>query len=183
MTRRVWPIAARFAIVGLGLVGLGSACGEGEGDETGGRKLDTRLVTHALVVGSPSAAGLAYLDHALAAHREADALDDPLARAERLITALDQAPPRGDGAAELAELELAARASESLLAAGADARAIALLEPRLATARSLPIDRASARCLVALGDAAARSGDHTLAMGSYARALDMLTLLMEEAAP
>jgi hypothetical protein len=45
---------------------------------------------------------------------------------------------------------------------------------------SLPIDRASGRGLIALGDAAAQTGDHRLAMGSYARALELLSLLLEE---
>ncbi|HVH98484.1 MAG TPA: hypothetical protein VM869_07235, partial [Enhygromyxa sp.] len=62
-------------------------------------------------------------------------------------------------------------------------RALALLEPQLATSVSLPIDRASARCLVSLGDAAAQTGDHALAMGSYARALELLSLLLEEVEP
>lgn len=168
----------RASLVVLALLG---ACSE-EPDTTG-RGLDTRLETHAVALGQPSAEGLAYLDHTLAAHREADALTEPLAQAERLLAALEQPPPRGDGAAELAEFALLARASESLLAAGADARVVELLAERLPTSRSLPIDRAAARCLVSLGDAAARSGDHALAMGSYARALDMLTLLMEEVEP
>lgn len=164
-----------------GLLGLGTlACtGEGDADDLP-RPLDTRLVTHAVLEGQPSEAGLAYLEHVVAAHRDADAIPDPLARAERLITALELAVPEHDGIAEIAALELAARAGESLYAAGADARVFALLDPMLQTERSLPIDRASARCLVALGDAAARSGDHTVAMGSYARALEMLSLLMEE---
>lgn len=160
---------------------LSLGCQEDPEPASGG--LDTRLETHAVALDRPSAAGLAYLDHALAAQREADALGEPLARAERLLAALERPPPAGDGAAEVAELGLLARASESLLAAGADARVVELLAERLPTARSLPIDRAAARCLVALGDAAARSGDHALAMGSYARALDMLTLLMEEVEP
>ena len=62
-------------------------------------------------------------------------------------------------------------------------RALDLLAPRLETSRSVPLDRASARALITLGDAAARLGDYDLAMGSYARALDLLSLLLEEAAP
>lgn len=163
----------------VGLLGLSTLACTPE-DEDLPRPLDTRLVTHAVVEGQPSEAGLAYLEQVVAAHREADAIADPLARAERLIAALELAVPEGDGVAEIAALELAARAGESLLAAEADDRVFALLDPMLQTERSLPIDRASARCLVALGDAAARSGDHSVAMGSYARALEMLSLLLEE---
>ncbi|MFV8749578.1 hypothetical protein ACNOYE_03380 [Nannocystaceae bacterium ST9] len=170
----------RLAALALcGWIGLGSAC-SGEGDEPRESTLDTRLETHAVLAGQPTAEGLAYLEHAIAAHREADAIVDPLARAERLIAALELAVPERDGVAEIAALELSARASEALLEAGADERVLALLGPRLPSSRSLPIDRASARCLVALGDAAARTGDHALAMGSYARALEMLSLLLEE---
>lgn len=169
----------RMALLMLGLSTL--ACeGERERDEARASKLDTRLVSHAVLDAQPSAAGLAYLEQVVAAHREADAIAEPLARAEPLITALDLSVPERDGMAEIAALELAARASESLLAGEADTRVLALLGPMLPTERSLPIDRASARCLVALGDAAARTGDHALAMGSYARALEMLSLLLEE---
>jgi hypothetical protein len=162
------------------LLVLGTLACTDEGEPSRESKLDTQLVTHAVVEGQPSAAGLAYLDHVVTAHREADAISDPLARAERLLVALELAIPERDGVAEIAALELAARAGESLLAAEADERVLALLGPMLPTERSLPIDRASARCLVALGDAAARTGDHALAMGSYARALEMLSLLLEE---
>jgi hypothetical protein len=170
------------ALLLIGLLGLGTlACtSEGESDPSSASELDTRLVTHAVIEGKPSAAGLAYLEHVVAAHREADGIGDPLARAERLLAALERSVPEGDGAAEVVALELAARAGESLLEAEADDRVLALLGPLLPTDRSLPIDRASARCLVALGDAAARTGDHALAMGSYARALEMLSLLLEE---
>jgi hypothetical protein len=172
------------AVMLVGLLGLGTlACSEGEGDPAGRSELDTRLVAHAVVEGRPSAAGLAYLEQVVAAHRDADAIADPLARAERLLAALELPIPEGDGTAEIAALELAARAAEALLeakSAEADARVVALLGPLLPTERSLPIDRASARCLVALGDAAARTGDHGSAMGSYARALEMLSLLLEE---
>ncbi len=163
----------------IGLIGLIGLIGcTAELDEPRASELDTRLETHAVVAGQPTAAGLAYLEYALAAHREADAIAEPLARAERLLAALDRPVPERDGIAEIAALELSARASESLLAAEADERVLALLGPALPTDRSLPIDRASARCLLALGDAAARTGDHALAMGSYARALELLSLLM-----
>lgn len=141
-------------------------------------ELDTRLETHAVVAGTPSAAGLAYVEAIARAHEQADAdVDGGL---ERLLDAVALERPVGDGVAELMHYELLARAAELLVARGESERAVELLDERLAPSVSLPVDRAAARCLVALGDAAAHTGDLSLAMGSYARALDMLTLLLEE---
>jgi len=67
-----------IAVLGLGML----ACGE-PNEAPRERKLDIRLETHAVLPGQPSAAGLAYLDQVLAAHREADAIAEPLARADR----------------------------------------------------------------------------------------------------
>ena len=145
--------------------------------------LDTRLETHAVIAGKPSTEGLAYVQAIVDAHKQADALTDRQARIDRLQLALELAPPPGDGTAELLRYELLARTSELMLEGGEAERALALLEPQLATSVSLPIDRASARCLVSLGDAAAQTGDHALAMGSYARALELLSLLLEEVEP
>ncbi len=163
----------------LTLGGLGLWACDNDASEPASR-IDTRLETHSLLPGAPSEQGLAYIEAAANAHREADAIRDPEARAERLLIPLEAQRPADDGIAELAELELIARAAESLLEAGQHARVRELLEARVASDRSLPIDRSSARCLIALGDAAAKDGDHALAMGSYARALEMLSLLMEE---
>lgn len=154
-------------------------CGEGS-REAPERDLDTRLETHAVVPGRPSAEGLAYLEFVAKAHREADELDEAEARAAVLVEALERDPPADDGAAELVHYGLAARAGEALLEAGQPGRARALLEPLLTPSRSLPLDRGTARALVVLGDAAAREGDQDLAMASYARALEVLSMLLEE---
>ena len=53
----------------------------------------------------------------------------------------------------------------------------------LAPERSLPLDRATARALVVLGDAAISTGDDALAAGSYARAIRMMSLLRQELEP
>jgi hypothetical protein len=58
-----------------------------------------------------------------------------------------------------------------------------LLFPMLAPERSLPLDRASARALVVLGDAAAQLHDDALAAGSYARAIRVMSLLRQELEP
>jgi tetratricopeptide (TPR) repeat protein len=155
----------------------GTACSE---DSSKTRELDTRLQTHAVLASKPSSEGLAYVQAMVAAHRDADALSDRQARIDRLLVALELPRPTADGTAELLHYELLARTGELMLEAGEAERALALLEPQLATSVSLPIDRASARCLVGLGDAAAQTGDHALAMGSYARALELLSLLLEE---
>jgi hypothetical protein len=166
----------------LGL--LGSGCGEageaGEADGAQPRALDTRLEAHAVIAGKPSAEGLDYLRAVAQAHREADARPDRGAQIERLLLTLEREPPLADGAAEQLHHELLARVTELMLDEGQAERALALLEPRMSPGISLPIDRASGRCLVALGDAAAQTGDHALAMSSYARALELLSLLLEE---
>jgi tetratricopeptide (TPR) repeat protein len=180
-------LMSRMRGVGLGLcmglcLGLG-ACAADEGESPRESRLDTRLEVHAPLASPPSAAGLAYVQAVAAAHREADPLDDAQARIRVLLTAVERPVPVDDGTAELVQLELLARTAELLLEQGQPERALALLEPRLATSTSLAIDRAAARCLVALGDAAVKTGDHGLAMGSYARALEMLSLLLEGVEP
>jgi hypothetical protein len=140
--------------------------------------VDTRLETHVPLDGEPTAAGLAYVQALATAHQQADL--DPANAVAILLAAAEPSPPAGDGTAERLHYELLARTAELLLAQGDDIRALKLLAPRLDSEVSLPVDRATARCLVALGDAAARGGDSVLAMGSYARALEVLTLLLEE---
>jgi tetratricopeptide (TPR) repeat protein len=165
----------------LCFAGTGAGCSE----DTSKREqpLDTRLETHAVLTGKPSAEGLAYVQAIVDAHQQADALTERQARVDRLSLALELEPPPGDGTAELLRYELLARTAELLLEGGEAERALALLEPQLATSVSLPLDRAAARCLIGLGDAAAQTGDHALAMGSYARALELLSLLLEEVEP
>jgi hypothetical protein len=147
-------------------------------NEAAPTSVDTRLETHVPLDGEPTAAGLAYVQALATAHQQADR--DPANALAILLAAGEHTPPAGDGTAERLHYELLARTAELLLAQGDEVRALKLLAPHLAPELSLPVDRASARCLVALGDAAARGGDHALAMGSYARALEMLTLLLEE---
>lgn len=163
-------------VVALGL--FGSACTDA-GEPAGERALDTRLEAHAVLASKPTAEGHRYVQAVAEAHREADRLERSAA-IERLLAALEQQPPPDDGAAELLHYDLLARTAELMLEASAAERALALLEPHMDPATSLPIDRAAARGLIALGDAAAQTGDHRLAMGSYARALEMLSLLLEE---
>lgn len=159
-----------------------SACDRAEAPPAQTSSVDTRLETHAVLPGSPSAAGLAYLEAVAEAHARADAASGDAAIAI-LAAAAEREPVAGDGTAELVHYELLARTAEAMLANGEAERALALLAARLGPETSLPIDRAAARGLVALGDAAAQTGDLALAMGSYARALDMLTLLLEEVEP
>lgn len=173
-------LARRFTRSLACVLALSFGAGCSEDASTREQPLDTRLETHAVLAGKPSAEGLAYVQAVAEAHKHADALTDRQARIDRLLLALELEPPAGDGTAELLRFELLARTSELMLEAGEAERALALLEPQLATSASLPIDRASARCLVSLGDAAAQTGDHALAMGSYARALELLSLLLEE---
>ena len=170
-----------IGIIGItGIIGVTTACTPEVTDSDAQLHLDTRLETHALLPGTPSEAGLVYVEALASAHLEADEADSPERALDRLSIALELEPPEGDGVAELLHLELAARAGELMLDTDRHQRCLALLEPLLAPARSLPLDRASARALVIMGDAAARSGDHALAMSSYARALEILSLLFEE---
>jgi hypothetical protein len=157
----------------LGIVGCS---GEPEAPPA---SVDTRLTTHVPLDGEPTQAGLDYVQAVAGAHMAADrsAAADAL---EILLAAVERTPPADDGTAERLHYELLARTAELLLAQGDDIQAYKLLAPHLSPERSLPLDRATARCLVALGDAAARNGDQALAMGSYARALEVLTLLLEE---
>lgn len=164
------------------LVGTAAGCTAGS-PERERAAVDTRLDTHAVIEGEPSEAGLRYVQAIAEAHRTADRLSDHKAQIDTLRSAIELRWPDGDGTAELLHYETLARASELLLAAGDSEQVVELLTPRVAPERSLPLDRASARCLVALGDAAAHTGDHALAMGSYARALEMLMMLLEEVEP
>ena len=155
------------------------ACDRAEDAPAARDAIDSRLETHAVLDGKASAEGLAYLEAAAKAHEAADTAS-PSEAMTILVEAATQPPVAGQGVTELVHYELLARAAEHMLDQGEAPRALDLLADPLAPDNSLPIDRASARCLVALGDAAAQTGDLPLAMGSYARALDMLTLLLEE---
>lgn len=177
--RSPWPAGLAIALSLLACLGLG-AC---EAEPEPSAQIDTRLEHHAVAPGVATAEGLAYVQAVADAHRRADRSSAEGEALEILLAAVERTPPPGDGTAELLHYELLARAAELMLGRGDSEQALELLAPRLDTARSLPRDRGAARCLVALGDAAAHTGDLALAMGSYSRALDMLTLLIEEVEP
>jgi tetratricopeptide (TPR) repeat protein len=171
-------MSARLLVLSIAAgLALGvSACTEPE--DAPPESIDTRLETHVPLDGEPTVVGLAYVQAIASAHQQAD--EDSGNALTILLAAVERTPPAGDGPAERLHYELLARTGELLLAQGKDIQALKLLAPRLDPETSLPVDRATARCLVALGDAAARGGDHAQAMGSYARALEVLTLLLEE---
>lgn len=167
----------RAVLLAVGLTLGVVACTE-EASEPAPTSIDARLETHVPLDGEPTVAGLTYVQAIADAHQQAD--EDPANAQAILLAAVELPPPAGDGPAERLHYELLARTAELLLAQGKDVQVLELLAPRLDPETSLPVDRATARCLVALGDAAAQGGDHALAMGSYARALEVLTLLLEE---
>jgi len=144
---------------------------------------DATLRTHAVAPGTPTAEGLAYLRAVADVHGRADALrGEPRVRALR--QGLSLPVPAGLSEAEIVRLDLAARLGEELVVTPEGALAARdLLAPMLSVERSLPLDRASARALVVLGDAAARTGDDALAAGSYARSIELMSLLRQELEP
>jgi len=163
------------------------------GDRAAPRGPDATLRTHAVEPSTPTAEGLAYLRAVADAHDRADAAQGE-GRVRHLRQGLALPVPAGLAEAEIVRLDLAARLGEELLgpsgAAAADPAArqgaIAardLLAPMLSVERSLPLDRATARALVVLGDAAARVGDDALAAGSYARSIEVMSLLRQELEP
>jgi hypothetical protein len=183
---RAWRGRGLVLVLGLGLGPL--ACDPGGDAATSGprRGPDATLRTHAVAPSHPTAEGLAYLRAVARAHEQADAAQGE-ARVEHLRQGLALPVPAGLGEAEILRLDLAARLGEELLAASpGSSGAVAareLLAPMLAVDRSLPLDRAAARALVVLGDAAARTGDDALAAGSYARSIEVMSLLRQELEP
>jgi hypothetical protein len=151
---------------------------------------DATLRTHVVAPSTPTAEGLAYLRAMADVHERADGVQgEPRVQALRQGLALPV--PAGLAEAEIVRLDLAARLAEELMA-GAPSRAAApegaraardLLIPLLAVERSLPLDRATARALVVLGDAAAKTGDDALAAGSYARSIEIMSSLRQELEP
>ncbi|MEM7152907.1 MAG: hypothetical protein AAF799_08690 [Myxococcota bacterium] len=146
-------------------------------------KPDATLRTHAVDPSTPTPEGLVYLRSVADVHADADArTGDDRRRALRRGLALPV--PAGLAEAEIMRLDLAARLGEELLADPHGARAAReLLQPMLTVERSLPLDRATARALVVLGDAAVKTGDDALAAGSYARSIEMMSLLRQELEP
>lgn len=173
-------------VVVLGL-GLGAvACDPGDDGEprASARKApDATLRTHAIAPSTPTPEGLAYLRAVADAHARADRAQGE-ARVRALREGMALPVPAGLAEAEIVRLDLAARLGEALMDAPNGARAARdLLGPMVAVDRSLPLDRATARALVVLGDAAAKTGDDALAAGSYARSIEVMSLLRQELEP
>lgn len=169
-------------VLGLGTV----ACDPGDpGDRSAAsaRSPDATLRTHVVAPSSPTAEGLAYLRAVADVHDRADQAQGE-ARVRVLREGLGVPVPAGLAEAEIVRLDLAARLGEALLDTPHGARAARdLLGPLVAVERSLPMDRATARALVVLGDAAAKTGDDALAAGSYARSIEVMSLLRQELEP
>lgn len=144
---------------------------------------DPTLRTHAVEPSTPTPGGLAYIEALAGVHARADAAD-PATRVSILREGLAVPVPADLAEAEILRLDLAAALAESLVEQPEGAKvAIDLLRPMLPVERSLPLDRSTARALVALGDAAARVGDDALAAGSYTRAIRLMSLLRQELEP
>lgn len=171
---------------GLGLLlVLGLACDPSDDTGTHGQRRvpDATLRTHVVAPGTPTGEGLAYLRAMAQVHGQADA-EHGDARVRRLRQGLALPVPAGLAEAELVRLDLAARLGEELMTRPEGAVAARdLLAPMLAVERSLPLDRSTARALVVLGDAAAQTGDDALAAGSYARSIEVMSLLRQELEP
>jgi hypothetical protein len=167
-------------LVGLAALVFAGGC---EAEPASEGALDATLRTHAVEPSTPSAAGLAYIETMAGVHARSEEAD-PAARVSILREGLAVPVPAGLAEAEILRLDLAAALAESLVDQPEGAQvAIDLLEPMLPVSRSLPLDRATARALVALGDAAAQVGDDALAVGSYARAIRLMSLLRQELEP
>lgn len=139
------------------------------------------LVVHAVEPGEPTPEGLAYVRAVADVMAKADAAPGEDERISMLRKGLALPVPAGLGEAEILRLELAATLAETLLERPEGAQvAHDMLMPMLKTERSLPLDRASARALVALGDASVKTGRDALAAGSYARSLRMMSMLRQE---
>lgn len=169
----------------LGITGGIAGC-DPSGDEPGTTQRqvpDATLRVHSIEPGQPSPEGLAYLRTVADAHGQADARSGE-GRIQVLQQALSRPIPAGLPEAEILRLDLAARLGEEMMSSRHGARAAReLLVPMLEVKRSLPLDRATARALVVLGDAAAKTGDDALAAGSYARSIEMMSLLRQELEP
>lgn len=157
--------------------------GDATTTELARRGPDATLRTHVVAPSTPTAEGLAYLRAMADVHGRADELrGEPRVRALR--EGLSLPVPAGLAEAEIVRLDLAARLGDELMTTPEGTLAARdLLTPMLAVERSLPLDRATARALVVLGDAAAKTGDDALAAGSYARAIEVMSLLRQELEP
>lgn len=133
---------------------------------------------------SADAASSSWLEAVANAHERADAAvgrGDTAAALVELEGALARSAPTDDAVAPLVQivrLDLAARFGELQPSTPDGAsETIARLRPMLNPERALPLDSASARALVVMGDAASLVDDHALAAGSYARAVKVMSKL------
>ena len=157
--------------------------GDASSPELARRVPDATLRAHAVAPSTPTAEGLAYLRAMADVHARADGLrGEP--RVHALREGLSLPVPAGLAEAEIVRLDLAARLGEELMTTPEGTLAARdLLAPMLTVERSLPLDRATARALVVLGDAAAKTGDDAVAAGSYARSIEVMSLLRQELEP
>lgn len=178
---RRWTIAIALAVTVVG------GCEGADAPDSGvlaAARPDARLRTHVVEPSTPTPAGLAYIRAVAEVHARADATGGAGPRAVVLREGLALPVPAGLGEAEVLRLELAAALCETLLETREGAPvARDVLAPMLAPDRSVPLDRATARAMVALGDAAVKTGDDALAAGSYARAIKVMSLLRQELEP
>jgi hypothetical protein len=186
LSARALGLRALGRCLGLGLALASGACDPSDGatsTEHARRVPDATLRTHAVAPSTPTAEGLAYLRAVAAAHERADGLRGD-GRVQALREGLSLPVPAGLPEAEILRLDLAARLGEELVGTPEGSLAARdLLAPMLPVERSLPLDRATARALVVLGDAAANTGDDALAAGSYARSIELMSLLRQELEP
>ncbi len=175
------PRLALLLGLGLGLV----ACDPSDdaAAPVARRVPDATLRVHVVAPSTPTDEGLAYLRAMADVHDRADR-----ARGEDRLQTLRQGlslpVPAGLAEAEVLRLDLAARLADELMTTPHGApTARELLAPMLDVERSLPLDRATARALVVLGDAAVATGDDALAAGSYARSIEIMSSLRQELEP
>jgi len=165
--------------------GLAAAIGVGGCDPDASDEVlatpDARIAIHRVESGAPTREGLAFIDAVARIHGEVDAATDMERKVAALRRGLALPVPANLPEAEVLRLELATRLGETL-AGRAEGVAVGLdlLEPMLDPERSLPLDRATARALVTLGDLAVKAGDDALAAGSYARAIRVMSSLRKE---
>ena len=154
---------------------------------------DATVQVHKALPATPSAAGLAYAKTLAGVHERADEAESRGASPSELASVLrdgvELAIPEplraGDNRLEsdigVLRLELLARYCEHLVKVPDAAPEVQrLLEPVVASRRSLPLDRATGRALVVLGHAAYENGDDAMAVASYARAIRVMTMLQQE---